>query len=721
MARAEYENYMSTPLAYATPEQVQAAYMAALNEQTKSPAEGVPIKSWTQGVSSMIDALAGTKRMNDVFGYQKQQQLAPNRLLFPGGTPGAGNGAPQPPSAAAPSAAGPSFARASPSMPTPAPPTTAPLGGSMGQDAADSVAGNAQPARMAAADMQSMIGQTMHNPQQRAMLMDYMNTGGVNLTREQRAWCADFVNAARAQHGLTTGNPMASSLANVGPHVQPGNERVGDVAVWPRGNHTGVISGVGLDGNLRVVSGNTVNGGQNSSVGEQTYPPGRLNIYGGNVPAGGQPPAQPPVSSIAPSGSTSTPTQLAGPLPSNDTGDTAMQTPQPQQMAEAQQQRTSQPQPQFYPPTQQPIFTDEQIYNATRVPNWQSNPALKGMVDTWMAQKVPQQLKLPDGTILYGNPFIGYRASGIYEKPDVMNQSIESGGSKIPLQTIPGRDAQGNPVQQQYPIVPAPGSQPQNAAPAGVPGQTGASAPGPQSAVEPFPFNGTPQQMIEWGQRNAVREAGAKKGAETQAESDVKYSDKVYQGLMGTSMIAAQQKVNLKLAKEIVDDPSFVSGFAQKFTLEQQRALARVGIDPGAAAPREVMEQLFARILADQFSGIRALAAESGEQGGRIFQSMLTVEEKAMPSADDTPAGIRAKINILDKVGDLMMQFAKEAAQYKKENGRLDPAFETHLHDLIAKAEIPWGTVKSSPGKATEKPKTEPGSFKYDAQGKRIP
>lgn len=157
-----------------------------------------------------------------------------------------------------------------------------------GQTSGPPMVANADPARNTVARMQAYIGMTMHNPQQKAMLLDFVNNGGINLTRAQYAWCADWVNSARAQEGLKTGNAAAQSLTTVGPRVEPGKERVGDVVTWP-GNpapHTGVVSGISPNGMLRVLSGNTVAGGRNSSVGEQEYPPGRLNIFRGDVRSG---------------------------------------------------------------------------------------------------------------------------------------------------------------------------------------------------------------------------------------------------------------------------------------------------------------------------------------------------------------------------------------------------------------------------------------------------
>src|SRR5262249_15507173 len=88
------------------------------------------------------------------------------------------------------------------------------------------------------------------------------------------------------------------------------------------------------------------------------------------------------------------------------------------------------------------------------------------------------------------------------------------------------------------------------------------------------------------------------------------YLSNLWTGLRGGRTIAATQKQNLDILYKLLDDPDFKTGTAAGMQLGYRRALATLGIDPGAAAPNEVFAQTMARVLADQFSGLRSLSKE---------------------------------------------------------------------------------------------------------------
>ncbi len=194
------------------------------------------------------------------------------------------------------------------------------------------------------------------------------------------------------------------------------------------------------------------------------------------------------------------------------------------------------------------------------------------------------------------------------------------------------------------------------------------------------------------------------KGMDEAATANAKYYDSLHKGLAGSAMIAAQQKQNIGVLKTILADPGF--GFGSVAGLQQGtlRALATAGIAPEAAANREVFNQTMARILADQFSGLKSLASTTGETGARIFKPMLDMEEKAIAHPDDTVEGIKRKIDILDQAGDLMMRWGNAADEHAINNGgRLDARFDRALRGEIANARIAYGTQPSDkPGQPKE-------------------
>jgi hypothetical protein len=204
-------------------------------------------------------------------------------------------------------------------------------------------------------------------------------------------------------------------------------------------------------------------------------------------------------------------------------------------------------------------------------------------------------------------------------------------------------------------------------------------------------------------QANEAAQKGAVKGAEEGATTSAKYYDAVHRGLAGSGMIAAQQKQNIDALRQIASSPDFISGTFGDSGLAIQRMAAGLGINPTGAAPRELFNQLAAKVLADQFSGLKSMASETGEAGGRVFKPMLDIEEKANITADDTPAGIGAKLNLLDNAGNLMMKYADMADDYIKDHGKLDAGFDKQIRNEISKSRLSNVVPQANAGASTTK------------------
>jgi hypothetical protein len=193
---------------------------------------------------------------------------------------------------------------------------------------------------------------------------------------------------------------------------------------------------------------------------------------------------------------------------------------------------------------------------------------------------------------------------------------------------------------------------------------------------------------------------GNQKNAEITGEANAKYYDSLHRGLSGSAMIAAQQKQNIDLLRQVAASPNFTPGAGSDQALALQRIAAQFGIKTEGAAPREIFNQVAARVLADQFSGLKSMASETGETGARIFKPMLDLEEKANLTHEDTLAGIKAKLDLLDRSGDLMMKWGDKADDYMKTHGKLDAGFDKQLRSDIAASRIPnvvpSGTAKEA-------------------------
>lgn len=192
---------------------------------------------------------------------------------------------------------------------------------------------------------------------------------------------------------------------------------------------------------------------------------------------------------------------------------------------------------------------------------------------------------------------------------------------------------------------------------------------------------------------------GNQKNAEITGEANAKYYDSLHRGLTGSAMIAAQQKQNIDLLRQVAASPNFTPGAGSDQALALQRMAAQFGIKTEGAAPREIFNQVAARVLADQFSGLKSMASETGETGARIFKPMLDLEEKANLTHEDTLAGIKAKLDLLDRSGDLMMKWGDKADDYLKTHGKLDAGFDKQLRADIAGSRIPNIVPSAAAGK----------------------
>lgn len=120
---------------------------------------------------------------------------------------------------------------------------------------------------------QRFNGFSENNASQRAGLMDFFKSAGINVDPKMVAWCAAFVNAVLSANGLPgTGALNARSFLNYGQDATS-NPQTGDIVVLRRGNnaaqgHVGFFQGFDGNGNVRVLGGN-----QGNEVSTQSFSP----------------------------------------------------------------------------------------------------------------------------------------------------------------------------------------------------------------------------------------------------------------------------------------------------------------------------------------------------------------------------------------------------------------------------------------------------------------
>lgn len=131
----------------------------------------------------------------------------------------------------------------------------APRGGGGGGSGVAPIAGGAPGSEAALDDALQMEG--LHERRDRDAIKQFLRTGGVGMDPATTAWCAGFVNASLARHGISgTRSGVATDFMNWGEAAKDG-VRKGDVLVQPRGRGPGQTGGhVGMaTGRTRVFNG----------------------------------------------------------------------------------------------------------------------------------------------------------------------------------------------------------------------------------------------------------------------------------------------------------------------------------------------------------------------------------------------------------------------------------------------------------------------------------
>lgn len=183
--------------------------------------------------------------------------------------------------------------------------------------------------------------------------------------------------------------------------------------------------------------------------------------------------------------------------------------------------------------------------------------------------------------------------------------------------------------------------------------------------------------------------AAYRQGLEKSSTENATYYGNYYNGLRGKASIAGLQKQNIAILQSVFNDPNFVSGSADQKRLIMQRGLATLGYNVDASAANEVFKTVVTRILADQFAALKSDSTITGENAPRIFQSMLKVEEQALPNENDSLEGLRRKVDIFDKSGDYSIKWADDADKYAAAHGgRLDANFDMQLRHEMARTRL---------------------------------
>jgi hypothetical protein len=166
-------------------------------------------------------------------------------------------------------------------------------------------------------------------------------------------------------------------------------------------------------------------------------------------------------------------------------------------------------------------------------------------------------------------------------------------------------------------------------------------------------------------------------------KGDVARSDKLYPALVEVGQLGRHAKMNTKLSTALVDEPGFYSGFANGLTETAKKIAVALGYDPNGAFPMEAFRKITAENINTQINEMKTAAAQMGGAAGRIFQSQISLMEKASQNLENTPAANRFLAQLQSRAADMNIAIGKMAIQYKKEHKVLDSGFDEQLDKYI--------------------------------------
>ena len=176
----------------------------------------------------------------------------------------------------------------------------------------------------------------------------------------------------------------------------------------------------------------------------------------------------------------------------------------------------------------------------------------------------------------------------------------------------------------------------------------------------------------------------AQAGAKAAAEQRGKAFSAIHVALGGDALNSSRQEPILGAMTRIA--PAAFVGAGADTMQALSRIASQLGINPEGAAPRELFNQLSAKLLGDQFANLRNMAAEEGSPGGKVFKSMLELEEKANITPEDSLPGVQAKLAFMQKAGQMLQKWGDMADDYAAaHNGNIDEGFMKSLrHDMAS-------------------------------------
>jgi len=130
---------------------------------------------------------------------------------------------------------------------------------------------------------------------------------------------------------------------------------------------------------------------------------------------------------------------------------------------------------------------------------------------------------------------------------------------------------------------------------------------------------------------------------------------------------------NVKLQKDLTNNPEFWSGPGEKTALFLKRAVPSLA---GSAAPMELYQKVLNANMLHMIDQMKAASQEMGSSSSRIFTAQIQQIEKASGTLDNSTTGLRALAELNQRALQRNMQIADFATAYKQGQLRgLPPEF----------------------------------------------
>lgn len=171
-----------------------------------------------------------------------------------------------------------------------------------------------------------------------------------------------------------------------------------------------------------------------------------------------------------------------------------------------------------------------------------------------------------------------------------------------------------------------------------------------------------PSTVIDMGGNAYQRAIG-----ENLAKDYISYQNDARNGVQTLTTLGAM--------KNMLDDPSFYSGFGAQPLLQVKQLVASLGLDPSAAASMENFNAF----------GKKAALDAIGTLGTGVSEGDRQSVEQQNPNLNASPAGNRALIDMLGKLAQRKIDIAKFADEYARAhpdangNPQLDQSFTSAL------------------------------------------